>query len=1154
MNARILQGLACAGSVALIPHLSVAGHILESARPLPVLHDVDVVVVGGTSAGVAAAAEAAGKGARVFLAAPRPYLGEDVCGVYQLWLEAGEEPGTELARRVFAPSGPDADVDAGPRLGFTYEADLTSDPRHADTTPPGRLKDGRHHSAAEQSVQYNGAVTVWVDLGGVQRVGRVRLMAYQRPGDFEVATVTVAASRDRQSWQTVGVMTNDQLGGAAFEAAALTLGLPVRTDARYLRMRADRGPDASRILLGEIVVEGEAPAGGRPAVAEAPRGVRPLQVKRVLDQALLQAGVPFLYNCPATELLTDAHGYPAGVVVANRSGRQAIRAKVIIDATDRASIARQAGIAFRDIPASPPGFSRVVVGGPPRTQDGLIRRERPVPLQIRDRAGASHPVHEYQLRLPLPDAGFASWAEAEQLARDWTWTPQAVDASEVLFQVPPAAMQGKQSLAGGWPGADQVPLDVFRPAGVDQVFVLGGCADVSRETAALLVRPVNAMAVGARVGAKAAEVARGLPAPEGVHLARVPVAQPVRGEVAEVRPAVNPRVGSEWVPAEARALPVLGEYDVVVVGGGTGGAPAGIGAGRQGVRTLVLEHLYGLGGVGTLGLISTYYHGNRVGFTKEVDDGVVAFGDKAARVNRASWNPEHKIEWYRRALRRAGVDLWYGTLGAGAVVDRGRVTAVVVVTPHGRGVVWAKVVIDATGNADIAAAAGASCRYIDKTHVAVQGTGLPPKELGARYTNTDYTFVDDTDIVDTWRVMVMAKQKFHTAYDVGQLVDTRERRQIVGDFTLSPMDMLLGRTFPDTIVISRSNFDTHGFIVHPLFMLRPPNRADVDVRVPYRCLLPRGLDGILVTGLGISAHRDAVPVIRMQPDVQNQGYAAGVAAAMIARRGGTTRDLDLKALQRHLVEIGNLPQRVLSETDSFPLPPERVAAAVARLTNQYDGLEIVLAQFEVARPRLRQAHAAATDKAARLVYAHVLGMMHDGTGLDTLLEAVRSAAWDKGWRYTGMGQFGPSMSPLDSLIIALGRTGAPQALEPILEKTAQLTPDSEFSHFRAVAMALESLRDPRAAKPLADLLRQPGMSGHARGDIMAAVKDVPGSGTDTSLRNLALRELVLARALYRCGDHEGMGAGILRRYAADLHGHYARHAQAILAGKPGHTP
>ena len=77
--------------------------------------------------------------------------------------------------------------------------------------------------------------------------------------------------------------------------------------------------------------------------------------------------------------------------------------------------------------------------------------------------------------------------------------------------------------------------------------------------------------------------------------------------------------------------------------------------------------------------------------------------------------------------------------------------------------------------------------------------------------------------------------------------------------------------------------------MHPVFTIRPPDREDMLVNVPYRCLLPKDLDSILVTGLGVSAHRDAMPVIRMQPDIQNQGYAAGVAAAMAAElRAGSS--------------------------------------------------------------------------------------------------------------------------------------------------------------------------------------------------------------------------------------------------------------------------
>ncbi len=873
-----------------------------------------------------------------------------------------------------------------------------------------------------------------------------------------------------------------------------------------------------------------------------------MQVKRTLDEALLKANVQFLYTSYLADLLRDADGKPAGVVIANRSGRQAILAKVIVDATDRGAVARLAGAQFNEYPAGTHKFRRIVVGGP--AGKNLVSRAKPI--TITDRKGKTYPVHEYELAIKMRDGSFGAFADAEQLARDLTWTKEAVDGSETLFQVPPDSFRAKQSFTGAWPCADKLPLDSLQPAGVDRVFVLNGCADVSREAAAALTRPVNLMAVGARAGKAAAVMAKKQPKLEGVRVAGTTPKDAVPGATQDAGEHGNYRVGQRTVPVEAHGLPVFGEYDVVVVGGGTGGAPAGIGAGRQGAKTLLLEYLHGLGGIGTTGYISTYYHGNRVGFTKEIDDGVAALGGQDRASIGRSWDPEHKSEWYRSELRKANVDTWYGTFGAGALVENGRVKGVVVLTPHGRGVVLAKVVVDSTGNADIAAAAGAACRYTGADDMAMQGTGLPPREPGQRYTNTDYTFVDDTDIFDIWRALLTARQKFQKAYDLGQLVDSRERRQIVGDATLSPMDMLLGRTQPDTVVIARSNFDSHGYIVHPMFLLRPPDKASIDVRVPWRCLWPKGVEGVIVTGLGVSAHRDALPVIRMQPDIQNQGYSAGVAATMIAKKGTGTRDLDIKELQRHLVKVGILPEEVLAETDNFPLSPERVGEAVKAVAKDFQQLEIVLAHFEMAQPLLRDAYRKAGDDKTRLAYAHVLGMMSDATGAETLAKAVAAATWDKGWSYRGMGQYGASVSPLDSLIIALGRTRDQRALAPIVEKANQLTTTNEFSHFRAVSLALEALDDPAAAKPLAALLQKEGIAGHAQTNINAALEKVVPSSTDNTRRNEQLIELYLAQALYRCGDSDGLGEKILRQYAQDLHGHYARHAQAVLKRRQHH--
>jgi hypothetical protein len=95
--------------------------------------------------------------------------------------------------------------------------------------------------------------------------------------------------------------------------------------------------------------------------------------------------------------------------------------------------------------------------------------------------------------------------------------------------------------------------------------------------------------------------------------------------------------------------------------------------------------------------------------------------------------------------------------------------------------------------------------------------------------------------------------------------------------------------------------------------------------------------------------------------------------------------------------------------------------------------------------------------------------------------------------------------------------------------------------------------DPRAAKPLSDFLQQPGISGHSFLEIRDVIERTPVKPTrsDTSTRNHSLRELILARALYRCGDQKGVGEAVLKNYAIDYRGHYARHAKSVLQGDDG---
>ena len=1149
-NGLTVRRLAVAGLLALASGgASLAGaqpEVNESARQIPVAYRVDVVVVGGSTGAVSAAVAAAEEGATVFLAAPRPYLGDDMTATLRLWLEEGETPVAPLAKRIFRDQFDNPDVPHPRRLDFTYEADLPSAGVHKDTTPPRMLCDSIWGNPYNQTVQYDGDVNLTIDLGEPQAAEKLRLMFHhgEGPNPYKVGGIEVSASDDKKTWRKMAEVDNSKSGPAG---SRLVLSAPLETKSRYVKLSVRKAPDAKRFLLGEIEIIAPAPPETDDDLLRYPPP-RPMHVKRELDCALLAAGVPFLYGCYATDVLRDEQGRPSGIVMANRAGRQAVVAKTIIDATDRAWVARMAGAKFRPFPAGVQTLKRVVIGGETRSGPSMTSRviEPPFRGPFPNDAGTSSglfSIIEYTLQLPLADDGYAAWAEADQKARAMTYHPEQQFTSDVLFQVPPDSVHSLGQASGPWQGVERLPVEAFRPQGVPGVLVLGGCADVSREQAERLLRPLALIDLGARLGNAAAAEAKSLPAPTGVKLpGRTAPAPAADGDVREMLGGVRPGQELPTVPQDARGLPVLGNYDVVVIGGGTAGAPAGIGAARQGAKTLVVEYLHGLGGVGTMGAISKYYYGNCVGFTAEIAGG-------------ASWVIEQKMEWYRSMLGEAGADVWLGTLGCGAFVEDGRVAGAVVATPQGRGVVLAKAVIDATGNADVAAAAGAECVYTDESEFAMQGTGLPPRRLGATYTNTDFTYTDETDLVDVWHLLVYAKEKYATAFDLGQLVDTRERRRIVGDFTVTLLDQMAKRTYPDTIVEAASSYDTHSYTVDPYSLLKHPMRESFRTYLPYRCLLPKGLDGILVSGIGVSAHRDAQPLVRMQPDVQNQGYAAGVAAAMAAESGVGLREIDVRRLQKHLVEIGNLPESVLADEDSFPVSDDELRKAVDSVHDESQGLALILANPPRALPLLQRAHEAAEGR-DKLAYAKILGMLGDAAGLDVLLAEVdRITEWDPipHWRidrnYEQYRDVGWSMSHLDNTIMAIGRTGERRAVPVLLKKLSMLTPSTPLAHHRAVCSALERIGDPAAAQPLAELLAQPEMSGHALTSL-EPIRLPDGRlefGTVTGLtRSQALRELIVARALYRCGDCDGLGERILTGYTGDLRGHFARHARAVL--------
>lgn len=869
----------------------------------------------------------------------------------------------------------------------------------------------------------------------------------------------------------------------------------------------------------------------------------PGRFKRALDEALFEAKVDFFFQSRPVAPILDEDGAFAGAVFASRTALFAVRAKVAIDASEHALLLQVCGYQPTQNVRPAGEASWTVMAAEAPAAEGWREVGPAYDLPTR-KAGESQRLSLFRKTLaPDGQSGQVEQVRADTLLRTEHAFSGIRLAADFIFGVPSDAYAvANEPLATS---LETLPEAAWMPA--PGVFLAGPLLPLTTEAAETFARPAARIACGEYAADAALRRLQEPSLPEPI---KAPKAAETNWKVAETfaRPSRTATFVEIRLPAPAAETTI----DVLVAGGGTGGASAAIGAARAGACTVVAELQYGLGGVGTFGLIANYWFGNRVGFTREIDEAVAAFGGAhAPNKNGHSWHPEDKSNWLLRALHQAGGDAWLGSFPVAVTMEGDRITQALVSTPRGLIGVLCRALVDATGNCDVAAAAGAPCRVIGAEHVAVQGSGLSPRNPNIHYRNSDHTFIDDSDIEGVTHAFATARAKFRDEFDTAPLIGTRERRQIHGDIELSPLDFLAGRTFPDTVFTAESNFDTHGFTVHPVFQLVPPHKKPLRAHVPFRCMLPQGLSNTIVTGLGMSAHRDALPAIRMQPDVQNQGYAAGLAAATLRLDPAeTTRSLDIRALQQQLIQVGILEEDVARHEDSFPLGMEAVRAAVRTHPLDLLACAVIVGHAEQAIPLLLEKWRGAEGE-AQAEAALVLGMLGVAEVAPELAARVDAQAWDEGWNYTGMGQFGRSSSPLDDAILALAATGDAATAEPVLlRKIDSLPADPAFSHCRALAEATANLRSRELAAALARLLQAPGIGGHARVESRPVVAGANPDPVETTARNEGLRELCLARGCFVAGDPTGVARRVLQSYAADLRGHFARHAQAVLATTP----
>ncbi|MBO9600841.1 MAG: FAD-dependent oxidoreductase [Cohnella sp.] len=198
---------------------------------------------------------------------------------------------------------------------------------------------------------------------------------------------------------------------------------------------------------------------------------------------------------------------------------------------------------------------------------------------------------------------------------------------------------------------------------------------------------------------------------------------------------------------------------------------------------------------------------------------------------------------------------------------------------------------------------------VPKNHLGIYRTLQP----GVYRVNTSRVQgLDGTDVRDLTRAEIEGRRqafelieffrKYFPGFKHATLIDTavqigiRETRRIVGEYMLSADDLVSGRAFDDVIALYGYPIDIHS----PDRVTTEFNNAFSTANIyqlPYRILVPKSIDGLLVAGRCVSATHEALGAIRVMPCAFALGQAAGAAAALASKGGIEPRRVDTRMLQ-----------------------------------------------------------------------------------------------------------------------------------------------------------------------------------------------------------------------------------------------------------------
>lgn len=426
----------------------------------------------------------------------------------------------------------------------------------------------------------------------------------------------------------------------------------------------------------------------------------------------------------------------------------------------------------------------------------------------------------------------------------------------------------------------------------------------------------------------------------------------------------------EYYIEEERKLPVLAHVDVLVCGGGPAGVGAAISAGRMGVNTMVVEAQDCLGGVATAGMMSHWGGRSSSYLLNEI------YARTAKIVRSLGYAPENEAP--ERSINQdaqkivladlaeeAGVKMLFYTHVCRAITENGKVVGVIVENKSGRQVIFARCVIDSTGDGDVAASAGVPFFKGRESDGKMQPVSLMFKVGGVDYSRavfpasfeskvytekgelqalakeklpfpagyvllyrqttpgtvccnmTNAIDIDGTSAEDLTRALLLCRRQikpiieFLRAYvpgyencwlmSVASLLGVRETRHFRTVKSLGSED-ILSAAQQDDWVVKRAwfNFDVHNMTGSGMDKTGVQEKFSQkeEYAIPYGCLLPESVEGLLLSGRNIGGSHLAHSNFRIMTVCLAIGEAAGIAAALyVTQNLASLKDVDVKQIQ-----------------------------------------------------------------------------------------------------------------------------------------------------------------------------------------------------------------------------------------------------------------